>query len=156
METNGLSHIGLRTVDVDRAARFYTSALGGAIERTRTEPDRRAWVRVRGVMLEIAEMPSWNCLDAQQRAALPMVAFAVSPEEVDALVARLDAAGVPRHGPVLKATGESVGVYFADPDGKALSLSCPPGYPTAGLSRRARDWVAAPFDWQPAPAEVTP
>ena len=149
MDQGGLSHVGLRTADVDRAARFYTSVLGGAIERRRTEPDRRVWVRVRGVMLEIAELPAWAPLDENQRRALPMVAFAVTPEEVNSLVAGLDDARVPHEGPALKATGESVGVYFSDPDGNPLSLSCPPGYPTEGLERRKGDWAPAPFDWDP-------
>lgn len=154
MDQRGLSHVGLRTADVDRAARFYTSVLGGAIERKRSEPDRRVWVRVRGVMLEIAEIPAWAPLDESQRRALPMVAFAVTPDEVDSLVARLDAAAVPHEGPALKATGESVGVYFADPDGNPLSLSCPVGYPVAGLQRRKGDWAPAPFDWDQATVQT--
>ena len=38
-----------------------------------------------------------------------------------------------------KATGASVGVYFADPDGNPLSLSCSEGYVREGLERSLED-----------------
>ena len=149
---DGLSHIGLKSTDLARTERFYTEALGGEVVRRREDPDRRVWLEVRGVRLEIAELPAWPPLDELQRRALPMLAFAVAPEDVDPIVARLAAAGVAHHGPVLKATGNGVGVYFGDPDGNPLSLSCNEGYARDGLTRNAlRSWAPAPYAW-PAPS----
>ena len=144
----GLSHIGLKSTDLVRTERFYTEALGAQVVRRREEPDRRIWLEVRGVRLEIAELPAWGLLHEEQRRALPMVAFLVAPEDIDPIVARLRTAGVPHHGPVLKATGNGVGVYFGDPDGNPFSLSCNEGYVRDGLARNpVRSWAPAPFAW---------
>ena len=111
------------------------------------------WFDVRGVRLEIAEVPRWSPLSEEQRSMLPTVSFLVGPEEVDGIVDRLRAAHVPYREPMLKATGPGVGVYFADPDGNPLSLSCPEGYAREGLPRSIRNtWVPAPFDWEPLKA----
>jgi catechol 2,3-dioxygenase-like lactoylglutathione lyase family enzyme len=145
---DGLSHIGLKSSDLARTERFYTVVLKGQVLRRREKPDRRVWLEVAGVRLEIAEVPAWPALDEEQRRALPMVAFLVSPDQVDAVVASLKAAGIPHHGPVLKATGSGVGVYFGDPDGNALALSCQEGYPPDGLGRNTgRSWAPAPYPW---------
>jgi len=144
----GLSHVGLKTTDVDRAERFYAELLGGEVVRRRTEPDRRIWMLVRGVRLEIAEVAPWPAMTEDQRRALPAISFLTSPQETDAIAQRLRQAGVPHRGPVLKATGSSVGVYFGDPDGNPFSLSCPEGYPPDGLDRNvASSWAASPFAW---------
>jgi catechol 2,3-dioxygenase-like lactoylglutathione lyase family enzyme len=148
VEPLGLSHIGLRTADLDRAARFYTTALPGSIIRRREEPDRRVWVRLLGVTLEIAEVPAWEPLTEAQCRALPQISLLVRPAEVDQIVASLDAADVPHHGPVLKMAGEAVGLYFTDPDCNAFSLSCPEGYPSQGLARNAQMWFPMPFVWK--------
>jgi len=144
----GLSHIGLKTTNVDRSERFYRELLGGEVVRRRDEPDRRIWIMVRGVRLEIAEVDPWPVMTEDQRRALPAISFLTTPAETDAIAKRLGEAGMPHRGPVLKATGSSVGVYFGDPDGNPLSLSCPEGYPPDGLERNiASSWAAAPFEW---------
>ncbi len=148
-ENSGLSHIGLKSTDLARTERFYVDVLGGKVLRRRDEPDRRIWTEVRGVRLEIAELPSWPALSEEHRRMLPVVSFLVTPQEVDDIVAKLSAAGVPFREPMLKATGPSVGVYFADPDGNPLSLSCPEGYEREGLERSIHNtWVPAPYDLQ--------
>lgn len=152
MAAEGLSHIGLKSTDLGRTERFYTQVLRGEVAARREQPDRRIWVQVRGVRLEIAELPAWAPLDEGQRRALPMVAFLVTPDEVDGIVAQLLAAGVPHHGPVLKATGSGVGVYFGDPDGNPLALSCNEGYVRDGLVRNPlRTWAPSPYAWSGAP-----
>lgn len=144
----GLSHIGLKSTDLARTERFYIETLEGTVVNRRDVPDRRIWVQLGGVRLEIAEIPAWAGLDEAQRRALPMIAFGVAPDEIDPIVARLDAAGVPHHGPALKATGPGVGVYFGDPDGNPLALSCNEGYVRDGLIRNvARTWVPAPYEF---------
>ena len=48
-----------------------------------------------------------------------------------------------------------VGVYFGDPDGNALALSCQDGYPPDGLDRNTgRSWAPAPFAWTGATASL--
>lgn len=151
--TSGLSHIGMKSTNLARTERFYVETLGGRLARRRDEPDRRIWLDVRGVRLEIAEVPRWSALTEEQRLMLPTVSFLVAPEEVDGIVARLQAACIPYREPMLKATGNGVGVYFADPDGNPLSLSCPEGYQREGLPRSIRNtWVPAPYDWDPIEA----
>ena len=144
----GLSHIGLRTSNLAQSERFYATVLGATLLNRREVPDVRMWLDVAGVRLEISEVPAWSALDELQQRAIPTVSFLVEPEEVDGLVTRLDAAGVPRHGPFLKATGSGVGVYFGDPDGNPLSLSCPEGYVRDWLIRNpASGWSPGPYDW---------
>ncbi len=152
---NGLSHIGLKSPDLERTERFYTKVLGGEVFRRREEPDRRIWLTVGGVRLEIAEIQAWRRLDDAQRLALPAVSFLVAADEVDELARKINDAGVPHRGPVLKATGSAVGVYFGDPDGNSLSLSCPEGYPSDGLERNdAGSWAAVPYQWPLTPSPV--
>lgn len=127
--------------------RFYTEALPGEVTRRREEPDRRAWMRVLGVPLEIAEVPAWTPLDENQRRSLPAISFTVQAQNLDQLTARLKAAEIPLRGPVLKMQGSGVSVYFSDPDGTPLSFSCNSGYPAEGLDRNAALWVAAPYRW---------
>jgi catechol-2,3-dioxygenase len=117
------------------------------VTRRLEEPDRRAWMRVLGVPLEIAQIPAWPPLEEAQRRALPAISFLVRPQDLDDLVTHLRDLEVPVHGPVLKQTGESVGAYFSDPDGNPLSFSVPNGYPPDGLSRNPRLWVVAPYSW---------
>jgi catechol 2,3-dioxygenase-like lactoylglutathione lyase family enzyme len=147
-EVSGLSHVGLKSTDLARTERFYVEVLGGSVARRREEPDRRVWMDVRNVRLEIAQVAPWPALSDEHRRMLPTVSFAVSPEDLDAVVERIRAAGIPFRKPMLKATGGSVGVYFADPDGNPLSLSCPEGYVREGLERSLHnDWVPSPYDW---------
>jgi catechol 2,3-dioxygenase-like lactoylglutathione lyase family enzyme len=143
--------MGLRCANLDRTECFYCEVLGATVLQRRDEPDRRVWMQVRGIRFEIAEVKPMPALSEEQRQILPTVSFLVGPEEVDAIVERLRATRVPFREPMLKATGRSVGVYFADPDGNPLSLSCPEGYAPEGLQRSVRNtWVAAPFDWEPS------
>lgn len=140
--------IGLRTTSVDRAIAFYGDLLGGEVVRRRSEPDNRVWMKLAGVGLEIAEVRAAPALSEEQRRLLPVLAFNVDPAELDDVVGRLRAAGIPLHGPALKMAGEAVGVYLADPDGNGLSLSCSSGYPIAGLERRDSHWTPAPYAWE--------
>jgi glyoxylase I family protein len=148
----GLSHIGLRCADIARTERFYTEVLGGSVIQRRDQPDRRIWLNVRGVRLEIAEAEMSPFSEAQRR-VLPTVSFLLEAADVDPVVGRLRDAGVPFREPMLKATGAGVGVYFADPDGNPLSLSCPQGYVRDGLQRSVHnDWVPGPYAWSSEPA----
>lgn len=146
----GLSHIGLRSSDLSRTENFYQTILEGTVLRRRETPDRRVWMEVRGLRIEIAEVREWPSFTELQLSVLPAISFLVSPDEVDAIVERMQKEGVPHREPMLKATGTGVGVYFGDPDGNPLSLSCPEGYERPGLARAVQNtWTPSPFDWDP-------
>ncbi len=142
-----MSSVGLKSADVDRAARFYVSVLGGEVTRRREKPDRRIWVRLGGTTLEIAEVSPWAFAGEGQRRQAPILAFQVGFADLDSIVAQLKSEKVPHHGPALKMAGESVGVYLSDPDGNGLSLSCSAGYPIAGLQRRDPNWAPEAYPW---------
>jgi catechol 2,3-dioxygenase-like lactoylglutathione lyase family enzyme len=150
-ELAGFFNIGLRTADLSRAERFYTELLGGTVTNRRETPDRRVWLKVAGITFEVLEVPAWTPLDEAQQRSRTSIGFVVAPDQVDAIVDKLRATGVPVHGPVLKAAGTSIGVYFSDPDGTPLSLSCNEGYPIEGLERHGLGWVPGPYAW-PGPA----
>lgn len=152
--SQGLSHIAFRSSDLGRTERFYTEVLGGVVTARRDPPGPRLWLQVRGIAMEIAPQAIWPELDDEQRSAMPTLAFLVAADEVDTMTATLAACGVPYLGPVLKSTGGGVGVYFADPDGNSLALSCNEGYIRAGLERAERGGLrpiwSAPYAWPPA------
>jgi catechol 2,3-dioxygenase-like lactoylglutathione lyase family enzyme len=146
-EVSGFFNIGLRTADLARTERFYTELLGATVSNRRETPDRRVWLKLGGVTLEVLEVPQWTPLDEAQQRSRASIGFTVAPEQVDEIVAGLCATGVPVHGPVLKAAGSSVGIYFSDPDGTPLSLSCNEGYPIEGLERHGLGFVPGPYVW---------
>src|SRR4051812_11048704 len=96
----GLSSIGLKASSVELAADFYAGVLGGEVTNRREEPDRRVWVRLGGVTLEIAEVSPWVALSEQARRQTPILGLRMDPSELDEIVGRLVAAGIPHHGPV--------------------------------------------------------
>jgi catechol 2,3-dioxygenase-like lactoylglutathione lyase family enzyme len=150
-ELSGFFNIGLRTADLARAERFYAGLLGATVTNRREQPDRRVWLKLGGITFEVLEVPPWTQLDEAQQRSRTQIGFLVAPDQVDEIVARLCATGVPVHGPVLKAAGSSVGVYFSDPDGTPLSLSCNEGYPIEGLERHGLGWVPGPYPWPGEP-----
>ncbi len=149
-ELAGFFNIGLRTSDLARAERFYTELLGATVTNRRETPDRRVWLRIAGIGFEVLEVPPWAPLDEAQQRSRATIGFLIAPDQVDPMVAKLRATGVPVHGPVLKAAGTAIGVYFSDPDGTPLSLSCNEGYPIEGLERHTLGWVPGPYTWPSA------
>jgi catechol-2,3-dioxygenase len=147
METVNFNSIGLRTSDLQRAIRFYCEALGGEVTRQRAEPDHRAWIKLGGITLEVLQVEPWPLLSAEQQRAIPVIGFSLAAADLKQMAARVEEAGVPHHGPVLKMAGESVGMYLSDPDGTGLSFSSGSGYPSAGLPRRDPNWVPSPYAW---------
>lgn len=156
MAIQGISTLGLKTSNVQLAADFYAGVLGGEVTNRREEPDRRVWVRLGGMTLEIAEVSPWVAISDEARRQLPILGLRVDPAELNEILDRLVAARVPHHGPVLKLAGESVGVYLADSDGNGLSLSVASGYPIAGLERRNPNWAPAPYAWSGLGTTVRP
>lgn len=110
-----IHHLALRTVDVARLERFYGGLLG--LPAVRRDAVRgTVWLRVGEsvLMLEPAG-PGEPAIDLGTR---ELVAFAVDDRE--AWRSRLNEAGVD----VEDETGHTL--YFRDPDGRRVAVSCYP------------------------------
>ena len=105
-------HIALRTAEVERLVRFYTTVLG--FEAVRTTP-RSVWLGAGGAVLMI-ELREDGEPDVP-RGAMELVAFAIDDESLAPWAQRLAAAGVSVEG----ATAHTL--YFRDPDGRRVGLS---------------------------------
>jgi glyoxylase I family protein len=115
----GLSHVVLRTSDVDAGADWYTKALG--LEEFRREPGRFTGLRSAGGDFLLTLLPGGQ---PDTRGALDHIAFSVS--DIDALTAwseHLDAVGI-AHDSIKEnpAGGHSMDLF--DIDGNNIELTC--------------------------------
>ena len=150
-----LHHGGLRVADADRACAFYCDALGG---RQLTRPvvlEGRGAEQVIGVsgarlrvaligfgeaaieLFEVMEpaVPDWARAPVQ--GTIPHVALQV--DDVEATLARAEAAGGRRLWPEVDRFGRAHAVYLADPDGNVVEL----------LDGSVADIAAAFLKWFP-------
>ncbi len=125
---NGLNHVTLAVSDVARSVSFYRDVLGFSL--------RALWAE--GAYLEAGTL--WLCLSKDDEAQLAPrpdymhVAFSVSPDDYDALKARiLSAAALWRDN-----TSEGASTYFLDPDGHKLEIHL------GSLETRLRHYAAHP------------
>ncbi|MDF1502482.1 VOC family protein [Roseisolibacter sp. H3M3-2] len=125
-----IAHVALWTRDLDRLRDFYTRHLGAeanARYESRNTPGLRTHFLTfpgGGCRLELMALPALADAAAPPAVGWAHVALAVGDEaEVDALTARLAAAGVPVLSPPRR-TGD--GYYesvVADPDGNRIELT---------------------------------
>ncbi len=113
----GVSHVSLRVRDLEASRRFYQDVLGFDVERS--APDRyRFWVGATRIILR-PPLPGTAADDrfSERRIGLDHLALAVDgPAALDAVLARLRAAGVPSEGiQELPQFGACL-VCFRDPD----------------------------------------
>jgi catechol 2,3-dioxygenase-like lactoylglutathione lyase family enzyme len=150
-----LHHGGLRVADADRACVFYRDALGG---RQLTRPvvlEGRGAEQVIGVsgarlrvaliafgegaieLFELMEpaVPDWGRAPVQ--GTIPHLALQV--DDVEATLARAEAAGGRRLWPAVDRFGRSRAIYLADPDGNVVEL----------LDGSVADIAAAFLKWFP-------
>ncbi len=111
-----LHHLALRTLDLPRLERFYAVVLG--LTELRRTGERSVWLDAAGTVLML-EQREFN-EPAVPGGTLELVAFAITPAEAPALLARLAAAQV-----TIEARTPST-VYFRDPDGRRVGLSAYP------------------------------
>ena len=108
-------HLALRCADVERTARFYTTALA-LVERERKHHDdgslRAIWLAAEGVVVMCE--PRAEREPAIDSKSLELVAFAVTRGELEAFRARLGAVEAE----------SAYTLYARDPDGRRVAVSC--------------------------------
>lgn len=136
----GFHHVGVSVVDIDRSIGFYRDLLGmeQACEVFPFEgplyeqimalpaPKGRMCVMAKnGLQLELFEFshPKPGAKDANYPVAdHGLTHFGVEVDDIDAAFARLTAAGVRFHAPVLQFPGGMKAAYGRDPDGNVFEL----------------------------------
>ncbi|KMS57517.1 MULTISPECIES: SMU1112c/YaeR family gloxylase I-like metalloprotein [Sphingobium] len=119
-----IHHIALICSDYDRSRAFYRDILGLPVIREVWRAERRSWkcdLDAGNAQIELFSFPAPPARPSRPEACgLRHLAFTVA--DIDAEVARLDAAGV-RCEPIRidEYTGQRF-TFFADPDGLPLEL----------------------------------
>ena len=125
LNTQGLSHLGLRVTDLARAKRFYIDTLGCQLVR---EIDGAILVDVYGILIGLygANPDSYYARHDRFdpfRVGLDHLALAIEdPDTLEALKQNLDAAGVPNNGVEEDPETHDRYISFHDPDGIAWEL----------------------------------
>lgn len=124
---NRIDHVEVFVRDLDASIRWYERVLGlREVHRWEPEP-----IMIGAGDTKLALFKARNDAAPSPAASVPsprrwrLVAWLVAPEAFDAAVAHLRAEGVEPEGPVDH--GVSKSVYFSDPDGHPLEITCYPG-----------------------------
>jgi glyoxylase I family protein len=123
LNTNGLSHLGLRVTNLARAKRFYVDTLGCQLVR---EVDGAVFVNVSGMLIALlgadSHTPSNDHFDPF-RVGLDHLALAVEDaSNLEDMQRDLDAAGVRNNGVEVDPGTHRKYISFYDPDGIAWEL----------------------------------
>jgi catechol 2,3-dioxygenase-like lactoylglutathione lyase family enzyme len=120
IETSGIHHVGIRVTDLERARRFYTSALG--FRQVTDGPDYviiDAGGTLVGLLGDSSQTPPADRFDPH-RVGLDHLALGVRDEAtLRDLERRLSAEGVPNNGIEVDPVLGRPYVSFYDPDGIA-------------------------------------
>jgi len=123
----GIHHIALNVRDLDASVHWYRDVLDFSLllPWDTDDFDRRILGHPGGVFIALTKHnhPDADSEFSERRTGIDHLAFGVrSMDELEAWVARLDAAGVPHNGiQVTPSTGFTL-VAFRDPDGIQLEL----------------------------------
>ena len=126
MKLDGVHHIGVNVLDIDRAENFYTDVLGFWVVKRYEEEIRHLMLGTGSAALHLFESPDMhmentiNCLSEQGYAHN---AFGTNREHFPEIIDELKKKNVVFHGPLILGQGESV--HFKDPDGNHLEIRCP-------------------------------
>ena len=130
----GIDHVVLRVIDLERMARFYTDVLGARFEKHQ-EAIGLYQLRVGTALIDL--VPIDKKLGAMGGAApgaegrnVDHICFRVLPWNGEAVLAELKSHGieaeiVSRYG----AEGDGPSIYLSDPEGNNLELKGPPWAP---------------------------
>ncbi|HLH23024.1 MAG TPA: VOC family protein [Chloroflexota bacterium] len=141
-----LDHLSLPVRDMPQTARFWVDVLGATPGR---QPNHM--VEIAGIDISFNAQPTgWTRRDAE----FPHYAFAIAPEHLLPMKARLAAFGIPTH-PICTDDDGAAFLYFRDPAGNLFQLHCARGLPTgAAIPRDAVagadshvDLAALNYDW---------
>jgi len=131
--STGLNHVATLTTDMNRTVRFYEEALGAEVRGEVLARDDHPWMKVvdvgGGAALNIFEVPADEIIGERRRqghrGAVDHFALAVdSRTTLKAVKARLSTAGAQEVGEVQQ-LGDTLSVFFRDPDGMELEVCCP-------------------------------
>lgn len=134
----GVDHFSIPCRDAEKSLTFYETILGATVYEDDLGPYRfgfsaedKALGREPHIFLEIGGQRV-ELLGRDPDRTAPFGthhAFAIGPNDVQAVVAHLEAHGVPYNGPATHRGTHAVSVYFQDPDGNELELTCWDNYP---------------------------
>lgn len=119
MTVSAINHVSIAVMDTERALQFYRDILGLEVDQGRPELGfPGAWLTVGGGQIHLLELPG------SVRGSDPGLHggrdnhVALDVDDLDALVRKLDAAGV---GYTLSRSGRRA-LFCRDPDGNAVEL----------------------------------
>lgn len=128
----GLDHIVLRVVDLDRMLRFYCDVLGCTVER-RQEALGLIQLRAGGALIDLVPVDgklgaAGGAPPGAQGRNLDHFCLRVEPFDADRIRAYLQSFGC-TPGPVASrygAQGQGPSIYVPDPEGNVVELKGPP------------------------------
>lgn len=129
IQINGISHYGLNVANMERAEKFYTGVLGfPVLMRTHTKAGfQHIEVDAGNVAIALFESPELDLKPAHKTMTEDgylHFAFEANYERFDTTLQGLKDAGVKLDGEP-RDWGQSVSVYFHDPDGHQLEINFP-------------------------------
>jgi len=126
MKLDGVHHIGVNVLDIDRAETFYTEVLGFQEVKRYEEEIRHLMLDTGSVTLhlfESSDLHMENAIDCLSEQGYAHIAFGTNREHFPEIIDELKKKNVVFRGPLILGQGESV--HFKDPDGNHLEIRCP-------------------------------
>jgi glyoxylase I family protein len=113
----GVHHVALIVANTERALAFYRDVLGLDVAPQRPAlPYPGAWLQIGGQQLHLMELPNPDPTTSRPIHGGRDRHVALYVDDVDALDARLEAAGCP----VTRSRSGRRALFFRDPDGNAI------------------------------------
>ena len=126
MKLDGVHHIGVNVVDIERAENFYTNVLGFRVVKRYDDEIRHLMLDTGFVTLhlfESSDLHMENAIDCLSEQGYAHIAFGTDRNRFPEIVNELKNKNVVFRGPLILGQGESV--HFKDPDGNHLEIRCP-------------------------------
>jgi len=123
LTVSSIAHVAIRVKDLDRSLDFYINKLGFS-EMMRLDKDGRVWL----VYLRITDdqylevFPEGEGDRAAEREAVGYNHLCLAVPDIHKAVAELDAIGVERIRPTIKAADNNWQTWIEDPDGHRIEL----------------------------------
>lgn len=126
MKLDGVHHIGVNVLDIDRAENFYTDVLGFWVVKRYEEEIRHLMLDTGSATLHLFESPDLSiekAIDCLSEQGYAHIAFGTKRKNFPEIIDELKKKNVVFRGPLILGQGESV--HFKDPDGNHLEIRCP-------------------------------